>query len=41
LTYWIIFGLFTVLDDFLGWFLAFIPYFFWLKLAFFVFLLAP
>lgn len=41
LTYWIIFGLFTLIDDFFGWVLALIPYFFWIKLAFFLFLLAP
>lgn len=41
LTYWIIFGLFTLIDDFFGFVLAMIPYFFWIKLAFFVFLFAP
>ena len=41
LTYWIIFGLFTLIDDFFGWILSIIPYFFWIKLAFFVFLFAP
>jgi uncharacterized membrane protein YbaN (DUF454 family) len=41
LTYWIIFGIFTLLDDFLGFILNMIPYYFWIKLAFFVFLFAP
>lgn len=39
LTYWIIFGLFSLLDDFFGCILNMIPYFFWLKLGFFVYLL--
>ena len=41
LTYWIIFGIFTLMDDFLGFLLSLIPYYFWVKLAFFVFLFAP
>ena len=41
LTYWIIFGIFTLLDDFAGFLLSMIPYYFWIKLAFFVYLLAP
>lgn len=41
LTYWIIFGIFSLMDDFFGFILNMIPYFFWLKLAFFVFLFAP
>ncbi len=41
LTYWIIFGIFTLLDDFLGFILNMIPYFFWIKLVFFVYLFAP
>jgi len=41
LTYWIIFGIFTFLDDFAGFILNMIPYFFWLRLAFFVYLFAP
>ena len=41
LTYWIIFGIFTLLDEF-GWFiLNFIPLYFWLRILFFVFLMAP
>ena len=41
LTYWIIFGIFTLLDDFAGFLLSMIPYYFWIKLAFFVYLFAP
>jgi len=41
LTYWIIFGVFTLLDDFAGFLLSMIPYYFWIKLAFFVYLFAP
>jgi receptor expression-enhancing protein 5/6 len=41
LTYWIIFGIFTLLDDFLGFLLNLIPYYFWFKLLFFVYLFAP
>jgi receptor expression-enhancing protein 5/6 len=41
LTYWIIFGLFTLIDDFFGCILAMIPYFFFIKLGFFVYLFAP
>ncbi len=41
LTYWIIFGLFSLLDDCCGCVLNFIPYFFWIKLAFFIALLLP
>jgi len=41
LTYWIIFGLFTLADDFLGFLLNMIPYYFWIKLLFFVYLFLP
>lgn len=41
LTYWIIFGLFSLIDDCCGCLLSFIPYFYWIKLAFFIYLLAP
>lgn len=41
LTYWIIFGLLSLIDDCFGCILEYIPYFFWLKLAFFLYLLAP
>lgn len=41
LTYWIIFGLLSLIDDCFGFILECIPYFFWLKLAFFIYLLAP
>lgn len=41
LTYWIIFGLFSLIDDFFGFVLSLIPYYYWLKLVFFVILFAP
>lgn len=41
LTYWIIFGLFSLIDDFFGCILEFIPYYYWIKLVFFIYLLAP
>ena len=41
LTYWIIFGLSSLLDDFFGFILSYIPYFYWIKLIFFAYLLAP
>ena len=41
LTYWIIFGIFSLIDDFFGCILEFIPYYYWIKLAFFIYLLAP
>jgi len=41
LTYWMLYGLFNVLDTFLGWFFSFIPYWTWLRLGFFLFLILP
>lgn len=41
MTYWIIFGIFTLLDDFAGCLLNMIPYYFWIKLVFFIYLFAP
>lgn len=41
LTYWIIFGLFSLVDDFFGFILSYIPYFYWIKLALFAYLLLP
>lgn len=41
LTYWTIFGLATLADEFGGVILSFIPFYFYFKLAFFVFLMAP
>lgn len=41
LTYWIVFGLFSLIDDCCGCILSMIPYWYWIKLGFFVFLLAP
>jgi len=41
LTYWTIFGLATLLDEFAGFLLTFIPFYFYLRPVFFVFLMAP
>lgn len=41
LTYWTIFGLFHLLDEFGGFVLSFIPFYFYIRIAFFVFLMAP
>jgi len=41
LTYWMIFGLFHVLETFFGFILYFIPYWSWIKIAFFTYLLLP
>ena len=41
LTYWTMFGLFTLFDEFGGILLSFIPFYFYVKLVFFIFLMAP
>ena len=41
LTYWTIFGLFHLVDEFGGFALSFIPFYFYIRIAFFVFLMAP
>jgi receptor expression-enhancing protein 5/6 len=41
LTYWIIFGIFNLIDEVFGCFLSLIPYWYWAKLLFFIYLLAP
>lgn len=41
LTYWTIFGLASLMDDFGGFLLSFIPFYYYLRLAFFVYLMAP
>ena len=41
LTYWMIFGLFTTLETFFGFVFYFIPYWDWVKLALFIWLLLP
>lgn len=41
LTYWVVFGIFTLLDEFGGIVLSFIPFYFYVKLGFFVWLMAP
>jgi len=41
LTYWMIFGLFTTMETFFGFVFYFIPYWDWIRLAFFIWLLLP
>ena len=41
LTYWVVFGLFNILDHFAGFVLAWIPFYYFLKLGFLVFLFHP
>ena len=41
LTYWCVFGISTLVDEFAFFLLAFIPFYFYIKLAFFVWLMAP
>lgn len=41
LTYWIVFGMFTVLETFFGFIFWFIPYWSWIRLGLFIWLLLP
>lgn len=41
LTYWMIFGMFTTLETFFGFIFYFIPYWDWIRLAIFIYLLLP
>jgi len=41
LTYWMVFGIFTVAETFFGFIFYFIPYWDWLRLALFIWLLLP
>lgn len=41
LTYWVVFGLFNIVDQFAGFILHFIPFYYFLKLGFLVFLFHP
>jgi receptor expression-enhancing protein 5/6 len=41
LTYWMVFGLFTTLETFFGFIFYFVPYWEWIRLAFFIWLLLP
>ena len=41
LTYWVVFGIFNIVDQFAGFILRFIPFYYFLKLAFLVFLFHP
>jgi receptor expression-enhancing protein 5/6 len=41
LTYWCVFGLFTLLDEFAFILLSLIPFYFYIKLGFFLWMMAP
>ena len=41
LTYWVVFGLFNIVDQFAGFILHFIPFYYFLKLGFLVYLFHP
>ena len=41
LTYWMVFGCFVVLETFVGFLLEMLPYWDWLRLGFFLWLLVP
>ena len=41
LCFWTVFGIFQTVELFFGFILSFIPYYYWLRLAFFIFLMAP
>ena len=41
LSYWVIFGVITIVDQFFWWALEFIPFYFWLRLGFFMWLFMP
>lgn len=41
LSFWTVFGIFQTVELFFGFILSFIPYYYWLRLAFFIFLMHP
>jgi receptor expression-enhancing protein 5/6 len=41
LTYWVVFGLFTLLDEFAFILLSLIPFYWYIKLGFFLWMMAP
>lgn len=41
LTYWCVFGIFTLLDEFCGFIFSYIPFYYYIKLLFFVWMMAP
>lgn len=41
LTYWCVFGTFTLLDEFCGFILDFIPFYSYIRLGFFLYLMLP
>ena len=41
LCFWTVFGIFQTVELFFGFILSFIPYYYWIRLAFFIYLMAP
>ena len=41
LSFWCVFGIFQTLEMFIGFILCYIPYYYWVRLAFFVYMMAP
>ena len=41
LTYWVVFGILNIIDNMAGFILSFIPFYFFLKLCFLIFLMHP
>ena len=41
LTYWMVFGTFTVIETFFGFIFYFVPYWDWIRLGLFIWLLMP
>jgi receptor expression-enhancing protein 5/6 len=41
LTYWCVFGVFTLIDDFLWFLLDYIPFYFYIKVGFFIWMMLP
>ena len=41
LTYWCVFGIFNTMDDFLGFVLESVPFYFYIKVGFFIWMMLP
>ena len=41
LSFWCVFGIFQTVEMFIGFILCYIPYYYWVRLAFFVYMMAP
>ena len=41
LTYWVVFGLFSIVDQFAGFILHFIPFYYFIKMSFLIWLFHP